>query len=161
LNVHLRAQPEGAAIRERQARLIRRWLEAEFARGEQVIVIGDVNSNESFEETTPTGDVGILRGLNTPDAKDDLVDLHQFLEPERRLSHIIAKSFDRILVSPTLVSDEAERTDLVLKKVTTPKELVIRGKEADKDHLGIYWTIPQEERDLSDHWPIVAEFEWK
>lgn len=161
LNVHMRAQPEGTSIRERQARLMRRWLEAEFARGEQVVVIGDVNSNESFEETTPAGDVGILRGLNTADMKDDLIDLHQFLEPERRFSHIIAKSFDRILVSPALVADEPGRTDLVFKKATVPKELVIRGKEQDKDHLGIFWTIPQEERDLSDHWPVVAEFEWK
>lgn len=161
VNVHLRAAPEGASIRERQARLVRHWLAAEFARGEQVVVIGDVNTNELFEDTASTGDVGILRGLNTADPADDLVDLHERLAPERRLTHIIAKSFDRILVSPSLLRDEPARRDWSLKQVSVPKEVVIRGKEMDKDHLGIFWTIPQAERDVSDHWPVVAEFEWK
>ncbi len=161
INLHLRAMPEGAAIRQRQAALVRHWLREEVSRGEQVVIIGDLNSNESFEETTPTGDIGTLRGLNTPDTADDLIDLHAFLAVENRPTHIVQKSFDRILVSPTLISDEPNRTDLVFKQVTVPKELVIRGKEIDKDHMNIYWQIPAEERDVSDHWPILAEFEWK
>jgi len=160
VNLHLRATPDGTLFRQRQGALVRRWLEGETARGEQLVIMGDLNSEEHFDQTTNDHELGILRGLNTEDTKDDLRDLHEFLAPERRLTHIILKSFDRILVSPRMLTDEPDKKDLVFKKVSVPKEFVIRGKQ-DTDHMDIYWTIPPEERDVSDHWPVVAEFEWK
>ena len=63
LNVHLRAMPEAAETRKKQARLIRQWIQKEVAAGENVIVLGDINTNEVFAETTAAGDVGVLRGL--------------------------------------------------------------------------------------------------
>jgi hypothetical protein len=41
------------------------------------------------------------------------------------------------------------------------QDLSVRGKQQDKDHWNIYYTIPQDERDVSDHFPLVAEFEFK
>jgi hypothetical protein len=35
---------------------------------------------------------------------------------------------------------------------------VIRGKQQDATHMDVFWTIPAEERDISDHYPVVAEF---
>ncbi len=160
VNLHLRATPEGTLFRQRQSALVRRWLEKETARGEQMVIMGDLNTEEHFDQTTKEAELGILRGLNTEDKKDDLIDLHEFLAPERRPTHIILKSFDRILVSPSFLTDEPKKKDLVFKKLSVPKELVIRG-EQDKDHMDIYWTIPAAERDISDHWPVMAEFEWK
>jgi hypothetical protein len=43
--------------------------------------------------------------------------------------------------------------------VSNRKDLCIRGKGADEDHWNKYYEIPQSERDVSDHYPIVAEFE--
>jgi endonuclease/exonuclease/phosphatase family metal-dependent hydrolase len=160
LNVHLRAMNKGQTIRQRQARLARHYLNDAIRRGENVVVIGDLNSDESFEETTPTNDIGILRGLDTTDTSDDLADLHQFLSPERRNTHLIGKQFDRILVSRSFLPDSPQRGKLTFKSARLFKEAVIRGEEQDKDHMNVFWKIPQEERDVSDHYPLLAEFAW-
>jgi endonuclease/exonuclease/phosphatase family metal-dependent hydrolase len=160
LNLHLRAMDKGQTIRQRQARLARHYLNDAICRGENVVVIGDLNSDESFEETTRTNDIGILRGLDTTDANDDLTDLHHYLAPDRRNTHLIGKQFDRILVSRSLIPEKSVFGRLKFKEVRLYREAVIRGKEQDKDHMNVFWTIPQEERDVSDHYPLLAEFAW-
>lgn len=159
LNMHLRAQGDAAAIRTRQAKLARKFVAAEVAAGQNVVLIGDLNSDEGFADTTKTGEIGVMRGLDTESPDDDLVDLHAKLPADGQVTHIIGKQFDRIIVSPRMVSGEGKaKARLALQSVAVRKELCIRG-EADKDHWNIYWTIPQAERDLSDHWPLVAEFQ--
>jgi endonuclease/exonuclease/phosphatase family metal-dependent hydrolase len=161
LNVHLRAAPEATEIRKKQARLIRRWIDDEVKTGQNVIVIGDVNTNETFETTTKDGDIGTLRGLDTQDAGDDLDDLFAHYQDESKETHLIHKQFDHILTTPPLSADAPGRSDLVFKSVAIRKDLVIRGKQQDADHMDVYWQIPQDERDVSDHYPVVAEFEFK
>ncbi len=161
LNVHLRAMPEGAEIRKKQARLIRQWIHQEIAAGENVIVLGDINTNELFSETTPEGDAGVLRGLDTPDPADDLVDLFRLHPQPVPATHLIGKQFDRILVSPSLVADAPGRRDLVCERISVRKDLVVRGTRQDDNHLDNYWQIPEAERDLSDHYPVIAEFAWR
>jgi endonuclease/exonuclease/phosphatase family metal-dependent hydrolase len=161
LNLHLRAMNKGQTIRQRQARLARHYVNDAIHRDENVVVIGDLNSDESFEETTPTNDIGILRGLDTKDASDDLIDLHQFLPPDRRNTHLIGKQFDRILVSRSLLPEKSASGGLRFKEARLYREAVIRGKEQDKDHMNVFWKIPQEERDVSDHYPLLAEFAWE
>lgn len=161
LNVHLRATPEATEIRTKQARLIRQWIQKETAAGENVIVLGDINTNELFAETTTEGDIGVLRGLDTPDSADDLVDLfrlHSHPVPE---THLIGKQFDRILVSPSLMNDAPGRRDLVCERISVRKDLVVRGARQDENHLDNYWQIPEAERDLSDHYAVIAEFAWR
>ena len=68
--------------------------------------------------------------------------------------------FDRILVTPSLVEPQPGKPGFVFKSFAVRKDLVIRG-EQDKDHMDVFWKIPQAERDTSDHYPIVAEFELK
>ena len=53
------------------------------------------------------------------------------------------------------------QSDLVLQSITIGKDLVVRGKQQDTDHQDQYWKIPADERDVSDHYPVVAEFEFK
>jgi endonuclease/exonuclease/phosphatase family metal-dependent hydrolase len=161
LNVHLRATPEATDIRKKQARLIRQWIHKETAAGENVIVLGDINTNELFAETTAEGDVGVLRGLDTPDPADDLVDLFRLHPQPVPETHLIGKQFDRILVSPSLMKDAPGRRDLVCERVTVRKDLVIRGARRDENHLDAYWQISHAERDLSDHYPVIAEFMWR
>jgi endonuclease/exonuclease/phosphatase family metal-dependent hydrolase len=158
LNVHFRAQPDAGAIRTRQAKLVRHWLNDAIKAGANVAVIGDVNSEESYETTTNDGDLGTLRGLNTPATDDDLTDLFEFYKGESKETHLIHKQFDHILVTPSLVKGRQGGGGLVFQKIDIRKDLVIRGKEQDKDHMDIYWQIPDDERDVSDHYPVVAEF---
>jgi endonuclease/exonuclease/phosphatase family metal-dependent hydrolase len=161
LNVHLRATPEAAETRKKQARLIRKWIQKEVAAGENVIVLGDINTNEVFAETTAEGDVGVLQGLDSPDAADDLVDLFSQHRAPVPATHLIGKQFDRILVSPALLQDAPGRRDLVFERISVRKDLVVRGERPDENHLDAYWQIPTAERDLSDHYPVMAEFVWR
>jgi endonuclease/exonuclease/phosphatase family metal-dependent hydrolase len=157
-NFHFRAMENADEIRRRQSTLLRQYLADHPALPKNVVLIGDTNTNQSYEETTPSGDTGILRGLNQDDPRLIYEDLHRFLAPEDRPTHIIGKQFDRIIVSPAMMSKE--ESSLVFRGVQTRKDLNTRGKEQDRDHWNIYWQIPQEERDVSDHFPLIAEFEF-
>jgi len=141
--------------------LAHRWLADKIAAGENVIIIGDTNTEFGVEDTTPETDTGVLRGMHTPEPSDDLYDVHELLKPEDRPTHIIHKSFDRILISEPMRKNDPSRKSLVLKSVANRKDLNTRGQEQDKDHWNIYYQIPQDERDISDHFPILAEFEVK
>jgi endonuclease/exonuclease/phosphatase family metal-dependent hydrolase len=159
LSVHFRAMPKAAAIRVKQARLVRHWIAELLQRQANVVVLGDFNTEESFLETTSTSEMGILRGLDTVDDSDDLVDLHQYLEQDQRGTHLLpGKQFDRILVSQSLIENDPGRKDLVFRSIELRKDVVVRGKRQDADHWNKYYDIPQQERDLSDHYPLVAKF---
>jgi endonuclease/exonuclease/phosphatase family metal-dependent hydrolase len=159
-NVHLRANPEAADIRKKQARLVRAWLEEPIAAGENVIVLGDVNTNETFETTTAGGDLGTLRGLDTAGDDDDLADLFANYRGRSPETHLVHKQFDHILATPSLLADAPDRRDLVLSSITVRKDLVVRGQQ-DQDHRDVFWRIPAAERDVSDHYPVVAEFDFR
>ena len=137
---------------------MRHWLNDAIKAGVNVAVIGDINSEESYETTTKDGDIGTLRGLNTPATDDDLTDLFEFYKGESKETHLIHKQFDHILVTPSLVKGRLGGGGLLFKSIDIRKDLVIRGKEQDKDHMDVFWQIPEEERDVSDHYPVVAEF---
>jgi endonuclease/exonuclease/phosphatase family metal-dependent hydrolase len=161
LNIHQRAQPEQTPVRIRQAKLAHYYLAEKIKAGENVVLIGDTNTEFPFDETAPDNDIGVLRGLNTPETDDDLFDCHELLSPEDRPTHIIHKSFDRIFISEPMRHAAAGKKSLVLKSIANRKDLNTRGKEQDQDHWNIYYQIPQDERDISDHFPIIAEFEVK
>ena len=159
LNVHLRARPEIAPLRQRQCRLIRHWTREAILRGENIVVLGDINTETTFSETPPDSDIGILRGLETPQLADDLFDLHKFLPAKERTSHLLpGKQFDRILVSQPLLENQDGKQDLVFHSMQRRKDLSVRGQQADKEHWNTYYQIPQTERDLSDHYPLIARF---
>jgi hypothetical protein len=127
-------------------------------RGENVIVIGDVNSDEDCQQPDVACEVGLLCGRTQP-ATMQLTDLHRHLQPEQQATHMIGKQLDRILVSSSLQSDHPEKRDLVFKSIRSGKKLVVRGKEADTEHRDIYYKISQQERDVSDHYPLIATFQ--
>lgn len=153
LNVHLRAGERGEPFRQRQCKLIQHWVQPHLAQGDNVIVMGDLNASLSCDKTTPDCDIGIL--CKAP--RHPLADLHLKLANDDRATHLIGTQFDRILVSPSLLADSEKRTDLVFQSIDCLAELVVRG-ERDKDHRDVYYKIPPEERDISDHYPIVARF---
>jgi endonuclease/exonuclease/phosphatase family metal-dependent hydrolase len=158
VNVHFRAMPEALALRLRQARLIRHWINDGVKAGRNTIVLGDINTEETYETTTSGGDLGMLRGLDTATTDDDLTDLFQFYRGESKETHLIHKQFDHILVTPSLVKPPPRWPALEFKAIDVRRDLVIRGAGQDKDHLDGFWKIPAAERDISDHYPVVAEF---
>ncbi len=162
LTAHFRAMPKGASIRQRQARLVRHWINDMVRNGDKVVVLGDFNTELAYAETVADSEMGILRATDTPASDDDLVDLHQFLPVDQRGTHLLpGKQFDRILVSRNLIDDTPRKKDYVFHAITLRKDVAVRGQQQDKDHWNIYYQIDQAERDLSDHYPLVATFELK
>jgi endonuclease/exonuclease/phosphatase family metal-dependent hydrolase len=161
LNLHTRATPEAANLRQKQARLARHWLQQQIELGENVIILGDLNSNELASETTKTGDIGIFRGLDTAATADDLFDTLATLANPKSPTHLTGRQFDRILLSRPLTAKDSSSRGISFRSIALRRDLVIRGSGQDKDHFDVYWQIPAAERDISDHYPLVAEFEFR
>lgn len=160
LTVHLRAMPEKHDLRQKQVKLIRAWIGERIERGENVIVLGDFNSEETAEQIQPNSDLAILSGWTTGPESDDLFDLHNYLEPRLRDTHMGGKQFDRIFASRSVMEDAKRVKDLSFSRVACFKDLVIVG-ERDNDHFNKFYDIPQAQRDVSDHYPVMAEFLFK
>jgi endonuclease/exonuclease/phosphatase family metal-dependent hydrolase len=161
LTTHLRARPEQHDIRKRQARLMRYWVGNQVAAGANVIVLGDLNSEEKAGAVQPDSDIGILMGNTSDGAPGVLVDLHSRLPENQRATHLSGGQYDRILVSNALIVDEPEKVDLVYSRISNYRDLVVAGEPDGEIHFDDYYSIPRNERDLSDHYPVMAEFLFK
>ncbi len=161
--VHLRAREEAVDVRTKQARTVHAWLADKIRGGENVIVLGDFNTEESSFPASEGSDMAAACGYDTPDTEDDLVDLHVRLPAKGRQTHLLAgKSFDRILVSPSLIEDDPQRVDLTLTKFERLADLCTGGNpDIPQEHWDNYWTMDDTNRDVSDHWPVMATFEFK
>lgn len=154
--VHFRASPDQEALRIRQGRLLHEWVRPRLEKGENVILLGDFNTEHTPETTGPKTDLGVLLGLETPEKNDDMTDLTQALPPNLRNTHMAGKQFDHILASTATIED-GKGKDMVFSRIITRPDLVILG-QPDSDHRDNYYRIPQNERDVSDHYPLIAEF---
>lgn len=161
VNVHLRARAEHADLRVRQSRLIRAWVDEQITRGENVIVTGDFNVEEDFGMATKTGAVGILCGQNTAATADDLGDAHAVLPETSRATHISGRQYDRILFSAPMANDQSKKKDFVFNRAMIRRDLVVQGTFDGEKHWDNYYSIPQNERDISDHYPLIVEFLFK
>jgi endonuclease/exonuclease/phosphatase family metal-dependent hydrolase len=165
MNVHLRATADAESERSRQGRLARAWLEPEIAAGEDVIILGDLNSEHSTGEAA--GEMlYLLGGSEAADGtgasdRREMVDLLSRAAADARRTHLILdKQFDRILVSPSLMVDDPQSRDWVFSKIVVRSELVVRGAGSDGPaHWSERLTMPIAELDVSDHSPVVATFE--
>lgn len=162
LNIHLRAREEAEPLRRRQALLVHHWIGRAAAEGQNIIVLGDLNTEEMGDQTKPDSDVGILCGLHTDSPQDDLTDVTLRVPAAQRNTHLLGKQFDRILVSRSLLVDDPDRADLVFQAAAVRPDLAIRGDQDDQiRHWEHYWDIPADQRDLSDHYPVIATFQVK
>ncbi|WP_164102971.1 endonuclease/exonuclease/phosphatase family protein [Candidatus Laterigemmans baculatus] len=161
LTLHFRAGRDAEAIRTDQTRSVHAWLAERIAAGENVIVLGDTNSLSTDYPPPADSDIAILSGRGTPTAADDLVDLGEHLPESERPTHLREDAhLDRILVSRSLLEDTPRKPDLVFHSIERLRQLAIRGDGVDEpeEHWERYWQIPEPQRDLSDHWPLVAKF---
>ncbi len=163
VTLHLRAKEEAIEIRTKQARTVHAWVADKVRAGENVIVLGDFNTEESVCPAVKGSDMYAACGFDTPDTTDDLIDLHDHLPVKQRQTHLLAgKSFDRILVSPSLLIDDPNQIDLSLTKLEQLQNLSVQGTvDVPEEHWEKYWQLDDTDRDLSDHWPVMATFEFK
>lgn len=159
---HLRSSASAAPQRAQQAGLIRQWLSDPIARQASLIVLGDFNSEEPIGVPDPASELGVLLSPASPGGVPALVDLHSQLPADQQSTHIAGKAYDRILISPGLLEDRPDLTDLVLRGVQRRADLVTRGaRDRPSDHWGRYWKLDPAQRDVSDHYPVVADFQWR
>lgn len=160
MNVHLRSTPEAESLRIKQARLVHLWIAQQVRAGENVILLGDFNTEVREESSDARSDVGVARGLETSEVGDDLVDLNLKLEESDRRTHLLGGQYDRIFCSSSLLKDDPSRPDLVFQKIEVRRDLAIRGRPDTADeHWENFWQLHSSERDLSDHYPVIATFD--
>jgi len=162
LVLHLRATAEAADLRRQQAKLAHAWMSAGIEAGENRVILGDFNVEEMAGNVTSSGDgMYDLMGLRTDKTTDDLFDLLELAPPNKRQTHLILeKQFDRILVSkPMLATTSGPGIKFVSIDVLSQHN--IRGTGVDLDHWDTRYTKDRAERDLSDHHPVMATFEFR
>jgi endonuclease/exonuclease/phosphatase family metal-dependent hydrolase len=163
INVHFRSRPEAAELRVRQAQLIRHWIDDLIQQGKNVIVLGDLNTECRDDRRKKDEELYVLMGLNTPSTDDDLDDLLVRLPESDRQTHLLpGRQFDRILCSQSLVKDDPTKLDLVFGNIEVNRDVVIQGSpDVPEEHWEGFWKTNANDRDLSDHYPVVATFSWK
>lgn len=154
---HFRASPDEEELRIKQGRLMHAWIRPRLENGENVLLLGDFNTEHFPLKVTARTDLGVLSGLETASRSDDLVDLNRALPAEMAFSHVSGKMFDRLLASQAMIDDEKGKKDLVFSRIVVRPDLVIVGNR-DANHRDGYYSIPRQERDISDHFPVMAEF---
>jgi endonuclease/exonuclease/phosphatase family metal-dependent hydrolase len=162
LVTHLRATADAADLRRKQAKLAHAWMKAGIEAGEHRMILGDLNVDEGVGQASPQGDgMFELLGKTTAEEKDDLYDLLEQLPIEKRRTHLILdRSFDRILVSKSLLPS-AQGPGLRFRSIEVLSQYNIRGVGPDEDHWDTRFTKDRKERDISDHHPVMATFEFR
>lgn len=162
MTVHLRATPEAEELRTRQAKLARHWLTQQLQAEEDVILLGDFNSEHAAlglkSTQAPVGEVAFIVGSL---GASPLVDLLSHLPGGPQSTHLVLdKQFDRIFASPSMLVDGPGQ-DWVFEKIEILAESVVRGKRDGQEHWSDRLTMPTAELDLSDHLPVLATFRKK
>jgi endonuclease/exonuclease/phosphatase family metal-dependent hydrolase len=162
LVLHLRATAEAADLRRQQAKLAHAWMSAGIEAGENRVILGDFNVEQMAGSVNADGDgMFELMGKRTEKTSDDLFDLLEFaLEGKRQTHLILEKQFDRILVSKSMLPS-TPGSGIKFKSIEVLSQYNIRGTGADMDHWDTRYTKDREERDISDHHPVMATFEFQ
>ena len=158
-NMHLRAMPERESLRIQQVLLAREWINEEIRQQGNVVVLGDFNTEHFFGTEKADSDIGTLRGLADQDASNDLLDAHQWIPEKQRGTHMTGKQFDRILFSRSMQPTSQLAHGFVFDSAFVERESIVKGAVdlGDARWKNLY-SIPQGERDISDHYPVFAKF---
>lgn len=155
LNVHFRARAEKEDLRIRQARLARLWLQSPLNAEQDVILLGDLNT-EHFAGKLE-GEIAEICGHSGP----KMIDLLTRLEDSRNPTHLILdKQFDRIFVSESLMRDDPGQ-DWSFESIKILQDAIIRGDRDGEEHWNDRLSLDVEQLDLSDHFPVMATFTLK
>lgn len=164
VNVHLMAGDDIGKEMDRcdQARFIKHWIRDEHKAGHLVILIGDMNTAEVRGNPPRERAMDVLAGKDTPnDPDDDLDDVVQMMPPMDRVTFgSRGAMLDHIFISPKL----KQGPGIAFDTISNRRDVVIRGQGPDhqlKLRDRRFWKIDEEERDLSDHYPLLAKFKMK
>ena len=162
LVLHLRATAEAGDLRRQQCKLAHAWMRNGIEAGENRVVLGDLNVEEMAGSVSASGDgMFDLLGRRTESTKDDLFDLLEMAPESKRQTHLILeKQFDRILVSNPMLST-TPGPGIKFQSIDVLSQYNIRGTGADLDHWDTRYTKDRAERDISDHHPVMATFEFR
>jgi len=162
LVLHLRATVDAADLRRQQSKLAQAWMSAGIEAGENRVIMGDLNVEELAGNVTANGDgMFELLGRRTEKTSDDLFDLLEMAPEGKRQTHLILeKQFDRILVSKPMLAT-TDGPGIKFKSIEVLSQYNIRGVGADMDHWDTRYTKDRAERDISDHHPVMATFEFR
>ena len=164
INVHLMAGDDIGKEMDRcdQARFIKHWIRDEHKAGHFVILMGDMNTAEVRGSVPRERAIDVLTGKDTPgDPDDDLDDIIQIMPVMDRITFgSRGSTLDHILISPRLKHGPG----ISFESISNRRDVVIRGQGPDyRLHLRDkrFWKIDEDERDLSDHYPLLAKFKMK
>jgi len=146
VNCHLKAGSgvEDIAQRKKQTRVVSHYLAKSLAQkpGLAVVVLGDMNTEKKYADTTFQDAMGVLRGMETTTPSDNLIDLHGNLTTADRKTHPIGE-LDRIMMNAVLADD----VGFIFRQIVVRKDLMT-GPNRPSDHTPVvatfqYTTIPQ------------------
>lgn len=164
INVHMMAGDELGREMDRcdQARFIKHWIKDEHRAGHFVILVGDMNTAELRNAVPKERAIDVLTGKDTPgDHDDDLEDMTTIMPPLDRVTFGSRGSMlDHILISPKLKNGPG----IAFDSISNRRDVAIRGQGPDhrlKLRDRRFWKIDEDERDLSDHYPLLARFKMK
>jgi hypothetical protein len=94
---------------QEQARTLRAWITTEVEPDATLVVLGDFNAGQNFNQTSSGSEIGIIRGFQTPSQDDDLFDAHQLLGDHFPLVLTIAAAAGPVVVpEPTAMPQGAQ-----------------------------------------------------
>ncbi len=160
MTIHLRATADAESLRTRQAALAVHWLTPELQAGQDVILLGDFNTEHPVSAPgLQSSDRGEMAVITDSDKGAQMVDLLAYLPHPAQPTHaFLQKQFDRIFVSQSLVVDGPGQ-DWCFTKVEIFEDAGVRGKRDAFEHWTQRLTYAVDEFDLSDHHPVMATFE--
>lgn len=160
MTVHLRATAAAEEIRLKQAGLARRWLAPQLQSGQDVILLGDFNTEHQVQGlAAQTAAVSEIAVVANGEATTRMIDLLAFLPDTNQSTHaFLKKQFDRILVSQSLIDDGPDK-DWCFVKIQILDDAIVRGQRDSFEHWSQRLSLSVDEFDLSDHHPVMATFE--
>ena len=161
MNVHLRATADAEAVRIKQVRLARHWLTPQLQSNQDVILLGDFNTEQlALGADTPfntANEMAVVTSKNEDNVR--MVDLLAHLPDTSQPTHaFLKKQFDRILVSQSLMVDGPGK-DWCFLKIEILDDAIVRGQRDGFEHWTQRLSLGVDEFDLSDHHPVMATFE--
>ncbi len=162
MTAHFRATEEAEALRVRQARLARFWLQPLLDQGNDVMLVGDLNAEPLAGQMRAEIEV-LVNGATASSNSVKMSDLLEKADSSKRRTHLILdKQYDRALVSPSLIEDTPGKLDWVFESIAVRSDLAIRGAGPDdQSHWEKRLSMPLSELDASDHFPVVTTFQLK
>lgn len=160
MTIHLRATAAAEEIRLKQARLARHWLAPQLQAGQDVILLGDFNTeHQVLGADLQSAAVSELAVVANGDDTARMVDLLAYLPDASQSTHaFLKKQFDRILVSQSLL-DDGPGEDWCFARIEILDDAIVRGQRDSYEHWTQRQSLSVDEFDLSDHHPVMATFE--